>query len=79
MDWRENAKGNWVLIDGGDLTATVHSTGNGWGAIWNGAADGKARRLKMKFRSAEEAMGIVDSAIAEGERSPRWEALKADG
>jgi hypothetical protein len=76
MDWRENANGNWVLIDG-DVTATVHSTDNGWGAIWNGATDGKTRRLKMKYQSAEEAMDIVDSAIAEGERSPRWEALES--
>src|SRR5262245_48321874 len=35
-----------VLIDAGDLTATVYSTENGWGAIWNGAADAKPRRLE---------------------------------
>jgi hypothetical protein len=68
MDWKETTNGNWVLIDTGDLIATVHSTENGWGAIWNGAADGRGRRLKVKFQSAEEAMRIVESAIAEGER-----------
>lgn len=77
MDWKETTNGNWVLIDTGDLIATVHSTENGWGAIWNGAADGiRGRRLKVKFQSAEEAMRIVESAIAEGERSPRWEEMK---
>jgi len=54
----------------------VYSTENGWGAVWNGAVDAKPRRLKMKFQSAEETMCIVESAIAEGERSPRWEALE---
>jgi hypothetical protein len=75
QEWKENAKGNWVLIEDG-VTATVYSTENGWGAVWNGAADAKPRRLKMKSQSAEETMCIVESAIAEGERSPRWEALE---
>jgi hypothetical protein len=75
-EWKENATGNWVLIEAGDLTATVYSTENGWGAIWNGADDATPRRLKMKFQSAEEAMCVVEDAIAEGEDDPRWEALE---
>lgn len=74
-EWKETANGNWVLIEDG-VTATVYSTENGWGAVWNGASDGKPRRLKMKFQSAEKAMRIAESAIADGKHSPSWEALE---
>jgi hypothetical protein len=71
-DWRETNNGNWVLIDG-VLQATVYATeGSLWGGIWNGAGDGKARRLKEKCDSAEEACRAVESAIEEGESSLRW-------
>jgi hypothetical protein len=65
------------LVEDG-VVATVYSRSgtlqieDEWGAIWNGAADGKPRRLKGKYPSADEAISAVETAITEGERSPRW-------
>lgn len=76
-NWIENSNGNWVLVGNG-VEATVYSTPAkmyetcDWGAVWNGAQDGKPRRLKGKYQSADEAMSALEAAITEGERSPRW-------
>jgi hypothetical protein len=69
--WVENANGNWVLLDDG-LEATVYKAGSEWGTVWNGAPDGRARRLKAKHTTAEEAMAAAESAIAEGPNSIKW-------
>jgi hypothetical protein len=69
--WVENSKGNWVLLDGGCLEATVYKAGSEWGVIWNGAPDGRARKLKAKH-PAEEAMAATEAAIAEGANSIKW-------
>ena len=54
--WIENSKGNWVWVSSDRLRATVYGTHDGmWGAIWNGAVDGRPRRLKAKFECAEDA------------------------
>jgi hypothetical protein len=70
-DWIENSNGNWVLIDDG-VEATVYEAGDEWSAVWNGAPDGKARRLKAKYSTSEEAIAAVEAAIAEGPNSMRW-------
>ena len=70
--WHETESGNWVLIEGGALEATVYVTGSSWGAIWNGAADGRPRRMKQKCDDPETAMASVETAIAEGKDSLRW-------
>jgi hypothetical protein len=70
--WRENSNGNWVLIDGGELEATVYETDLGWGGVWNGAVDSKPRRLKGKHPTADEAMATAEAAIAEGPNSMKW-------
>jgi hypothetical protein len=69
--WVENGKGNWVLLDG-DHEATVYRTDLDWRAIWNGASDGRARKLKAKHPTAEEAMAAAETAIAEGPNSMKW-------
>ena len=72
-DWRETGNGNWVLPGLEGVEATVYATHDSmWGAIWNGALDGKPRRLKAKLDSAEEACCAVETAIGEGERSLMW-------
>jgi hypothetical protein len=72
-DRHENENGNWVLAFDGSVEATVYATADGqWGAIWNGASDGKARRLKGKYDQANHACDAVDLAIEEGEKSLRW-------
>jgi hypothetical protein len=71
-DWRETESGNWVLIEGEELEATVYRTGASWGAVWNGAADGRSRRMKQKCDDPETAMSSVETAIAEGKDSLRW-------
>jgi hypothetical protein len=70
--WRENSNGNWVLIEDGELEATVYKTDLGWGSVWNGALDGKSRRHKGKHASAEEAIAATEAAIAEGQKSMKW-------
>jgi hypothetical protein len=62
-DWIENSNGNWVLIDDG-VEATVYEAGDEWRAVWNGASDGKPRRLKAKYSSDTEAMAATETAIA---------------
>jgi hypothetical protein len=42
------------------------------GGVWNGAPDGKSRRLAGKLPSSDEAIAAAEAAIAEGERSLRW-------
>jgi hypothetical protein len=69
--WIENSNGNWVLLDDG-LEATVYRAGSEWGAVWNGAPDGRARKLKAKHLTAEEAMAAAEAAIAEGANSIKW-------
>lgn len=76
--WNENENGNWVLLDDCGVQATVYRTKMGWRAIWNGAEDGKSRRLSGWSDSAEEAMFAADIAIEEGERSPRWAVPEDD-
>ena len=76
--WTETENGNWVLLSDYGVEATVYRTKMGWRAIWNGAEDGKARRLNGWSESAEEAMSAVDIAIEEGERSRRWSVPEAD-
>jgi hypothetical protein len=72
-DWRETGNGNWVLPGLEGVEATVYTTHDSmWGAIWNGALDGKPRRLKAKLDSAEEACRAIETAIEEGEQSLRW-------
>jgi hypothetical protein len=71
-DWTENRNGNWVLIGDDGIEATVYKSGDEWGGVWNGAEDGKPRRLKAKYTSATEAMAATESAIAEGSNSLRW-------
>lgn len=46
--WIENSNGNWVWVDPDGAWATVYATNNGWGGVWNGAADGRPRQLKGK-------------------------------
>lgn len=71
--WIENCKGNWVGVGFGCIHATVYAIDDGmWGAIWNGAADGRPRRLKEKFDSAEDAQAAIEVAADEGEESERW-------
>jgi hypothetical protein len=43
----------------------VYAAGSEWGAVWN-APDGRARRLKAKHQTAEEAMAAAEAAIAAG-------------
>jgi hypothetical protein len=71
-EWIENGNGNWVWVDSDGARATVYATNNGWGGVWNGAADGRPRRLKAKFEDAEEAIDAVESAAMEGDASPKW-------
>jgi hypothetical protein len=70
--WRENSNGNWLLIEDGELEATVYKTDLGWGSVWNGALDGKPRRHKGKHPTAEEGMAAAEVAIAEGANSIYW-------
>ncbi len=71
--WIENSKGNWVWVSSDRLRATVYGTHDGmWGAIWNGAVDGRPRRLKAKFECAEDARETVEIAALEGAASPKW-------
>jgi hypothetical protein len=71
-DWIETSNGNWVLPGDGGIEATVYAAGSEWGANWNGAPDGKRRRLKAKYSSSEEAIAAVETAIAEGANSMKW-------
>jgi hypothetical protein len=72
-DWRETANGNWVLPGTEGIEATVYATRDSeWGVVWNGARDSKARRLKKKFDSAENACRAAEAAIREGEQSLKW-------
>jgi hypothetical protein len=71
--WRETSNGNWVLLGIEIVEATVYATADcRWGAIWNGALDGKPRRLKAKLDTAEEACRAVETAIEEGDWSEMW-------
>ena len=70
--WTENSNGNWVLIEDGELEATAYQTDLGWGGVWNGAPDGKVRRLKGKHTSPDEAISTVEQAITEGAKSMKW-------
>jgi hypothetical protein len=72
MNWLENFAGNFVLIESGMPSATVYRAGVAWGGVWNGAADGAARRLKGKWDTAEEACDAMESAIGEGPNSNQW-------
>ena len=71
-DWHETESGNVALIEDGELEATVYRAGPSWGAVWNGAADGRPRRMKQKCDDPETAMSSVETAIAEGKDSMRW-------
>jgi len=71
-EWIETDNGNWVLAGDDGLEATVYRAGTEWGAVWNGAPDGKARRLKAKLPSAAETIAAAGLAIAEGPNSMRW-------
>jgi hypothetical protein len=62
-DWRENGNGNWVLPGDEGIEATVYAAGSEWGAVWNGASDGKARRLKGKYPSSQETIAATEAAI----------------
>lgn len=68
-----NSNGNHVWVLGGGVRATIYQTRDGrWGGIWNGAADGKARRLKGTFDDAEDAVLAIELADQQGEHSARW-------
>ena len=72
-DWRETSNGNWVLPANEGIEATVYATAHSkWGVVWNGARDGKPRRLKQRFDSAEHACRAAGAAMHEGEQSLRW-------
>ena len=71
-DWKESATGNWLLVGDAGIEATVYQAGSDWGAVWNGASDGKSRRLKAKHESPEETMAAAEAAIAAGEGSRLW-------
>ena len=43
-----------------------------WGAIWNGAPDGRPRRLKGKFDYVDDARSALELAAAEGKYSEKW-------
>jgi|SRR5215211_3005668 len=77
-DWVQTGSGNWVLVRDEAVEATVYSTDSGWGAVWNGAADGKPRRLKGKFAFEDRAISAVETAIAEGRDSAMWWPPEAD-
>jgi hypothetical protein len=62
-EWIETDKGNWVLPGDDEVEATVYRAGSEWGAVWNGAPDGKARRLKAKHSTAREPRLAVQAAI----------------
>jgi hypothetical protein len=70
--WIENGNGNWVLIDMGEVVATVYARSGGWGAVWNGAGDCKPRWLKGTFDYPEHACDAVETAISEGPHSLKW-------
>jgi hypothetical protein len=71
--WRETSNGNWVLPGTDGIEATAYATSDAkWGVIWNGAPDGRPRRLKQKCDSAEEACDAAEFAMHEGEQSRRW-------
>jgi hypothetical protein len=72
FDWKEASTGNWVLVGDAGIEATVCQAGSDWRAVWNGASDGKARRLKAKHESPEETMSAAEAAIAAGEGSRLW-------
>jgi hypothetical protein len=72
-DWREISNGNWVLLGTEGIEATVYETNDGrWGAVWNGASDGRPRWLKAKLDSADEACRAAEIAIEEGDSSRMW-------
>ncbi len=71
-EWKETGNGNWVLLGDDGVEATVYQATDRWGAIWNGAPDGKPRHLKAKYPSAEEAIAATEAAIAEGSSSMKW-------
>ena len=71
-EWVENGNGNWVWVDSDGARATVYATDNGWGGVWNGAANGRPCRLKAKFEVAQEAIDAIESAAMEGDASPKW-------
>lgn len=71
--WIENINGNMVWINCGEVLATAYQTDDGmWGGIWNGASDGRARRLKAKYDCADEAQEAIEAADSEGSASLRW-------
>jgi hypothetical protein len=71
--WFENSKGNWVWwIDGGARATVYNASNDMWAAVWNGAADGRSRRLKRRFEDAGDAIEAVEEADQEGDDSPLW-------
>jgi hypothetical protein len=78
MEWVENGNGNFVVRDGSSVLATVYRAGDEWGANWNGALDGKARRLKAKYLTSEEACEAAEKAIDEGQASKKWWPLDGE-
>lgn len=71
-EWIETDNGNWVLPGDDGVEATVYRAGSEWGAVWNGAPDGKTRRLKAKLPTAAEEIAATEAGIAEGADSVRW-------
>src|SRR5262249_37219904 len=78
MESVENGNANFVVRDGSSVLATVYSTGDEWCANWNGAPDGKARRLKAKYPTSEEACEAAERAIDEGQGSKKWWPLDGE-
>jgi hypothetical protein len=71
-EWIKTDNGNWVLPGDDGVEATVYRAGSEWGAVWNGAPDGKTRRLKAKLPTAAEEIAATEAGIAEGADSVRW-------
>ena len=71
-EWLETSNGNWVLVGDDGVEATVYAAGAEWGTVWNGAPDRKARKLKAKYPTADEAMTAAEAAITEGPNSLKW-------
>lgn len=73
-DWVQNSNGNWLWFhDDNGHVATAYACSHGtWRGIWNGAADGKPRRLKAMGESPEEVQSLLEKAALEGDTSNLW-------
>lgn len=71
--WIVNENGNHIWVASNGPRATVYPTpDHTWAAVWNGALDGRPRRLKEKFAYPEDAEDAVEVADNEGQESDKW-------